>query len=337
MVVGMKGMKPEKKQMFSQEAVGSIYHRNTARRQRIGDLCAVFLFLLLLPYACSLLFGKDTAVVSGHVLPDAQEGISVICRESAGERAIPLETYVEGALAASIPMTCEEETLKAQAVILRTMCMRVCEREDRNRISAQEIGQVYLDGAEQERLWGAACEENREKAARAVTATAGIYMTAQGQAIEPAYFWLSAGRTRDGREVLGEEYACMTGVDCGHDMEAENFLQSVDVEEARFWELLGLQKQEKLSLVRDSAGYVLWLEAGDKKIPGEEMRSRFMLPSACFSMENEGGRVTFTCKGEGHGLGFCQHEADRRAAEGADYIALLKVFFQDIELEKIAE
>ncbi len=333
----MKGISPKKKRWLSPKTGGSLNHGSTARRAHLGDLCAVLLFLLLLPYVCSLLLGKEREAASGRILPAGEEAVVVICREEAGARILPLETYVTGALAASIPISSGEETLKAQAVILRTLCMWERENSGDGKIDAKKLGQEYLEMEELQELWGADFEENREKLEQAVSATKGIYMTYEGKPMEPAYFWLSAGSTREGGEVLGEGYDYLARVDCSHDMEADEYISSLSMEEEAFWELLGIPKQSRLALTRDSAGYVLWMEAGEERIPGERVRSLLGLASSCFDMTSENGRVEFTCKGVGHGLGFCQHEADRRAGKGEDYLTLLKAFFRDVEMEKIAE
>ena len=118
--------------------------RSTAGRQRLLDLCAVLLFLLLLPYACSLLFGKGDVGEETLAVPRDESSIMVACDTGIGVSRLPLETYVEGALAASIPADCEEETLKAQAIILRTLCMRAYENRqsiDDNTVYARDIGQ----------------------------------------------------------------------------------------------------------------------------------------------------------------------------------------------------
>lgn len=39
-------------------------------------------------------------------------------------------------------------------------------------------------------------------------------------------------------------------------------------------------------------------------------------------------------RGVGHGLGFCQFEANRRAVQGEDFLALLKDFFNGVEIQK---
>lgn len=173
--------------------------QNTARRQRAGDLCAVFLFLFLLPYACSLLFGKE-GTVRETVAFSEREGLAVVCEGEAGMLLIPLEEYVEGALAASISAESGMETLKAQAVILRTLCIKAWEEEgdpEAETVTAAQVGQKYLDAAQRRQLWGENYEENQSKMEEAVRLTEGMYLTLDGKTLEPAYFQLSAGKTRD--------------------------------------------------------------------------------------------------------------------------------------------
>ncbi len=309
--------------------------QHTARRQKFRDLCAVFFFLLLLPYACSLLFGKEGAVRETVTIYE-REGLMVAWEGEAGTLLLPLEEYVEGALAASISAESEMETLKAQAVILRTLCRRTWEEGDMqtDTVKANEVGQRYLDAAQRRLLWGEKYEENQAKMEEAVRQTAGMYLTLDGEIIEPAYFQLSAGKTRDGTEVLGEGYEYLVSVDCSHDVEAEDYLGSSEWSKERFWKLLGCDSSGKITLTRDSADYVLFVDTQAGRMSGESFRSLFGLASSCFTLEERGEKIRLTSKGIGHGLGFCQNEADRRAAQGEDFMALLTDFFQGAEIQK---
>lgn len=311
--------------------------RSTAGRQRLLDLCAVLLFLLLLPYACSLLFGKGDVGEETLAVPGEESSIMVACETGIGVSRLPLETYVEGALAASIPADCEEETLKAQAVILRTLCMRAYENRnsiDDNLIYARDIGQDYLDIRSRETLWEDAYEEKQAKIASAAAQTRGMYLTWEGQIMEPAYFWLSAGKTRNGNEVFGEGYEYLASVDCSHDIEASGYSSTITLKEKDFWQTLGVDGAEKITLTRDSAGYVLWVEAAGIHMSGEKFRSLFSIQSSCFTISEKEGTVTLESRGVGHGLGFCQYEANRRAVQGEDFLALLKGFFEGVEIQK---
>lgn len=323
--------------------------RRTAQRQKRRDLCAVLLFLFLLPYACSLLFAKE----KGETVPWDDSQIRVVCAQAAGDSQIPLETYVAGTLAASIPAGSNAETMKAQAVILRTMCMNAYEQREKiedNVVDGERIGQEYLDTEDMKNLWGDSFEENWQKTVQAVAATKGMYMTCEGRVIVPAYFQLSAGRTRSGEEVFGDGYGYLSSVDCSHDIESENFSGSFSIPQKQFFDMLekGMAAKEgtdstpaaengdgKVSLLKDSAGYVLKVEWKGKSISGESFRYLFSLPSSCFTIGEKNGDILIETKGVGHGLGFDQYAAEMQADQGSDYIALLKYFFTGIEIEKI--
>ncbi len=203
------------------------------------------------------------------------------------------------------------------------------------------IGQGQIDkilsGKPEERreLWGEAFEENQDAIASAVSETQGMVLIKDGNLLEPAYFRLSAGRTRDGLEVLGEGYEYLVSVDCSHDVEDASYSNSVVVEKDAFWDALGSAAEGKVTLVRDSADYVLYVEYGETAISGEAFRSLFGLPSSCFTIKEENGRIVLNSFGVGHGLGFCQSEANRRAKEGEDYLSLLKNFFEGAQIQKI--
>ena len=205
---------------------------------------------------------------------------------------------------------------------------------DDNTVYARDIGQEYLDMRSREALWEDSYEEKQAKIASAAAQTKGMYMTWEGQIIEPAYFWLSAGKTRNGKEVFGEGYDYLTSVDCSHDIEASGYSSTVTLKEKDFWAAMGVDGSEKITLTRDSAGYVLWVEAAGIHMSGEKFRSLFSLQSACFTISENGGNVTLESKGVGHGLGFCQFEANRRAVQGEDFLALLHVFFEGVEIQK---
>ena len=310
--------------------------QNTARRQRVRDLCAVFLFLFLLPYACSLLFGKEGTVRETVALSE-RDGLAVACEGEAGMLLIPLEEYVEGALAASISAESGMETLQAQAAILRTLCIKAWEEEgepEAETVTASQVGQKYLDAAQRRQLWGENYEENQDKMEEAVRQTNGMYLTLDDKILEPAYFQLSAGKTREGSEVLGEGYEYLVSVDCSHDIEAEDYIGSVVLSEKRFWEILGSDSAGKITLTRDSAEYVLYVDTQAGRMSGESFRNLFGLASSCFTLQEEGEKIRLTSKGIGHGLGFCQNEANRRAAEGEDFLALLTDFFKGAEIQK---
>lgn len=327
----------------------------TVRRKHSKDLLAVLFFLLLLPYTCSVLFGtrqEETAETIGSVA--GAEGF-ILWEKQNGVRRIPVEDFLTGALAACMPADYREETLKAQAVILRSICLR--EMEEKGILKKQDSQLEILEKESRQALWGNAFTENEARFRQAVRDTDGIVLTENGSVVKPPYFRLSAGKTRSGAEIFGagaqaagsgetllttpeEKFWCRS-VECPHDMEAQDFLQETRIKKEVFSQKLSEQgimlpeKGGKITLTRDSAGYVLFVECGGEEMEGEKFRDLFSLPSACFSVREEDGDILLQTKGIGHGLGFNQYGADLLAAQGKDYLEILDCFFAGLQTEKV--
>lgn len=311
--------------------------QRSVQKQRIRDFCALLLFLLLLPYACSLFLGKG-GVYRESPLPQA--GCRVEWVTPAGVQQLDLDIYLAGSLAASIPADCEPETLKAQAVILRTLCLR--ELEEKGSISAEELGQAYASPAALRKEWGEEFAARYAAMQEAVENTEGIVLQYNGKMAQPAYFWLSNGKSRNGAEVLDrDDLPYLKSVDCSWDVKAGEYNQETELPLSEFAavlrEELDLPVGEKLGgivLTKDSAGYIDTVQIGEETISGESFRSLFGLPSACFTIEAEKDGVTVSTKGVGHGLGFSQFSANEKAKQGEDFISLLRYFFPGTEIEK---
>ena len=281
--------------------------QRTVRRNRKRKLLAVLFFFLFLPYLCSLLVQDQ----------EAEEKTA--------------EEFLTGALAAAIPGHYEKETIKAQAVILRSIAK--CEGE-------KTMG--YLDVNRRKALWGQEFEATEDKFLQAARETAGIVLEKEGEIIIPPYFRISAGKTRDGDEIWDDgRFSWCKSVECPYNLEAEEYLQKTCVKKSVFlrrMKQLGITVEKEpmeLLLTKDSAGYVLFLTCDGQYLEGERFRELFSLPSSCFSISMQKEEVVFTTRGVGHGLGFDQYGADLLAKSGIDYRELLYTFFDGVTLEKV--
>lgn len=312
----------------------------TVRRKRMQDLLAVLSFLLLLPYTCSALSGaRQEAAVETIGQVSGGSGF-ILWEKENGVWRVSMDEFLTGALAASMPAGYREETLKAQAVILRSICMR--EMEDAGALKKEDSQLLCLDQEERRALWGEDFEENEALFLKAVQDTEGIVLAYGDEIVEPPYFRLSAGKTRSGAEIFGEERIVWChSVECPHDLEADDFLQEKTVEKGEFTRKLAEEgfllpdKGAKVTLTRDSAGYVLFVRCSEHQMEGEKFRKLFDLPSSCFYLKEEEGNIVLQTKGVGHGLGFDQYGADLLAAGGKDYMELLNFFFSGLSLEKV--
>lgn len=320
------------------------------RRKRMQDLLTVLLFMLLLPYTCSVVV-RSRSGQAVETLSVGTERESILWEYGNGTRRLSEEEFLTGALAGCIPAQYREETLRAQAVILRSTMYAEGKKEAGGikgrkgdaaaglSLSAGESGLTWLSQEERKRLWGEEFEELEQKCRRAVTDTEGKYLTRDGAAVSPPFFRLSAGMTRNSGEIFGQEQiSWCKSIPCGTDERAEDFLQETAVGRGEFARKLASEgmilpgKGARLVLERDSAGYVLTVSCGDAVLEGERFRQLFGLASSCFSIREKAGTIYLQTKGIGHGLGFDQYQADVLAGQGKTWEELLGTFFEGIEI-----
>lgn len=323
------------------------------RRKRMQDLLTVLLFMLLLPYTCSVVVRAGSGqTVETLAVGTARDGI--LWEVGNRTRRLSEEDFLTGALAACIPAQYREEALKAQAVILRSTAYAERETEEKGqgseagteiapvggiRVSAEESGIAWLSEEERRELWGEEFEELEAKCRRAVADTEGKYLARDGEAVSPPFFRLSAGSTRSGAEIFGQEQTewCRS-VPCSGDENAADFLQETVLSRGEFSrrlssEGMSLPKENaKIVLERDSAGYVLTVSCGDAVMEGERFRQLFGLASSCFFVREESGKIYLQTKGIGHGLGFDQYQANLLAEQGKGWQEILGIFFEGVEI-----
>ena len=284
---------------------------------------AVLLFVCLWIFCMREGRGSDKEVCRYDVMKES----------AAGYERIPMDEYLVGALAACMPETYEPEAYKAQAVLLRTRLILIADQAQTKEIPYEQTGQNALSDAQMRARFGENYEINRRKCEVAVRETDRMILQYHGVTVEAPYFALSAGRTRESRE--------MTSVSCKEDVKSEDYLTEVGVEIDEFREKM--QEISKTSedvilseieLVRDSAGYVEWVEWNDQRISGENVQELFSLPSTAFFIEEQGREVMITAEGVGHGYGMSQYTANLMAQRGDDFYAILSYFFPQYEIVK---
>lgn len=327
----------------------------TVKKKRIvsgfslKNLGTVLLLLLIIPYLITFLFGnlregsaQDTIAAISMSAEDTQGSIFVRNETEIGNENIPLEIYVADKLARSIDNDFEIEALKAQAVLIRSSLLAAEEGwQSRKEIPVKdgEYGSVQIP----EGIW------------QAVAETKGICLMWENKPVSGAYFTVSNGVTRNGEELSLTDYPYLKSKACDRDFLSENYISSVSYEESEFekiWQQLpGItlsheesQKKEEMiaeteldnfKIYRDSADYVVYVEADGKYAAGEQFRKVYLLSSASFHMEKEGTQIVFTVKGAGHGLGMSQFAANEMARDEKDYVEILKYFFDDVTITKI--
>ncbi|MFI3212304.1 MAG: SpoIID/LytB domain-containing protein [Eubacteriales bacterium] len=303
------------------------------------SLGMILLFFLLLPYTVSILFGGNQGKEVSVVKSDVTNG--GITRETiAGIEYIALEEYIIGAVAASIDVQYEEEMLKAQAIMIRTICAKAIENygDDKKFVAEEKVELSYWSKATMEANWGKEYEIYYEKVYQAVSDTKDLCILYQGEFIEAAFFGLSNGNTRNAVELLGEEYGYLTAVSCEDAVLAENYLKEISWEKNDFIKKLesmtGEEQTGEITIIIDSMEYVTSVVIGQVEISGETFRKEFELLSSDFQIQEVDGKIVFTTKGIGHGIGVDQYQGNVMAKNGKNYFEILSYFYQDIEIAK---
>lgn len=311
------------------------------KRRAVGKLfLATLLFFLLFPYLGSLIKsgGKEDLVAADYI-SDAWVELDRLW----GKERIPMEEYLVGMMAATIPLDYEKETLKAQAIMLRSWCYSLAKKEEGyDRIPAKELEEIWLSELDCQRIWGEEYEANSMLIREILEETAGMVLVWQGQIIAPPFFRISNGITRAVGEYQAhaKRWEYVPSISCPQDVEAKEYLGRVEISQKEFEKKVGnLLKEpswrlDKLILHRDTADYVKSVEIGEKHIQGEDFRYALGLDSSCFTLEKQEDTIVIKTRGKGHGFGFSQHQANELAKQGQSSRQLLESFFSGVTIEK---
>lgn len=277
------------------------------------QILTLLLVVIILPCMITMLLHNR---MSGIYEKIQRETRYISIQSGEESEKISLEEYVLEVAAAELPADTEEEAVKAQMVLIRTNAYRQLLSGKVRQRERRTLEELELQG------YG-------KKFRKAQKATAGQILTYHGEPILASYHKISAGQTRNAKEVFrSEKYPYLSGKACPGDKEAPDYLQTIQIDDS--WRNMEIEE-------KDSAGYVLKLKLEDTEMSGEEFRIRLGLPSACFRIEKNGDGVFLITRGEGHGLGMSQYTAQKLAENGTGYQEILSYFFDRTKLETISE
>jgi stage II sporulation protein D len=91
----------------------------------------------------------------------------------------------------------------------------------------------------------------------------------------------------------------------------------------------------KILMNLDSDHRVGYLKLGDRSLKLSELRRRFRLRSAFFTVKEEGGHYLLSGRGYGHGVGMSQDGAMVMASEGFDFRDIIRFYYQDVSFDAL--
>lgn len=267
------------------------------KRKSVFNLSKILVFALLPYLSVSVINGSERILLNYR--PDS-------------------EVYLTAVLSYQISPDYELQTVEAQAVIARSNLFRKFAEEENRLDVLREMGKSIKN---QWKWW--ISDEIYEDA---VENTEGKVLLVDGKLELVPYHEISGGTTRDGETVFGSsEYQYLKSVDSSADKNSPDYFSSTYISERQLPKELEIKE-------RDSAGYVLSLQADDKILEGEMFALGMGLPSSNFSIQKTGSKVRFLCRGKGHGLGFSQYGGNELAKDGSLWEEILEEYFPEMEI-----
>lgn len=283
--------------------------------------CILFV-LIALPYVITIFINGPMRLAAPQ-----QEETEVTVQGGEDDRLLTmsLDAYGMGVLAKEISMEMDIETIKAQAVIVRTGIYK--------KMTEQKEGEelVFTDHFytvdEMEKEWKSHMQEYYEKLSKAWNETKERILVYEDQPAYTPYCRLTNGKTRDAKEALGtDQYPYLKSVECAADKDAKDAFLSKEIDGTGY----EITKQ-------DSAGYVLEIKQGEETMDGDAFRDQWELVSSCYTLKEESKKTTVITQGIGHGLGMSQNMAESMARDGKDYKEILNYFFEGTVLKEVAQ
>lgn len=278
--------------------------------------------------------------------------ITVFLSEQKSTVSVSYFEYTCGSTAAEMPLSFEEEAIKAQAVACFTNAVRLKGSNNGNStLSGADISddtgthQGYISEKERRERWGDSFDEYEKKLEAAVNEVLNKVITYKGELCTAAFCAISPGTTESAQNVWGGKVPYLVSVKSSGDTlspdysttsrysrdEACEALKKLSVTLEEGEDLGKLIKIEKTS----RAGTVLSATVGGKEFSGEKIRSAFNLKSAAFTVKASENAVTFTTVGYGHGVGLSQYGANYMAKNGSDYEEILKHYYKGVQITEL--
>ena len=253
---------------------------------------------------------------------------------------VDLEEYLIGVLAGEMPLSFEEEALKAQAVAARTYALKQMEqnKEMSYDVTDNTSSQVYLSNDILQNRWGDSYKEKYDKIKSIIDSTKGEYISYGDDIIYAFFFSTSNGYTEDNRNVFGMDLPYLRSVDSSFEEEETDIYRINTLTKEEFYSKLGIDFNEELCITdinRSESNRVLSLSINGISFKGRDFQKKLSLRSNDFIIEEKNNEIVITTKGFGHGVGMSQYGANALAKKNKTYKDILKYYYTGTEIKKL--
>lgn len=302
----------------------------------------LFIAIVLLSYiipAAAIFFTKNTSSANKESLTETSREILVYDDKSDKVISLPLEEFLVGVVCAEMPASYEIEALKAQAVAARSYILNKSDKNIPEHKGASVCTnpahcQAYKNPESQDSKWR---KKYLKKIRKAVYSTEGEYLSYGGTAALACFSAVSSGKTESAGDIWGSDVPYLKSVDSSGDKNYSDFKTEKSISVSDFMAQLDISSSEIGKIERSKGGSVKTVSIGKKTFSGSEIRAAFSLPSANFTIAQNGDRITLTALGKGHGVGMSQFGANEMAKQGKKYTEILLHYYSNVTIEKLRE
>ena len=301
-------------------------------------IVSLFLILILLPSLIVLFLSKN----EGEPKRLSSPSVTVLFADTGQVETVDLEKYLTGVVAAEMPASFHAEALKSQAVAARTYIYNHMVTDTQN---AEHPKAAVCTDSSHCKAW--ISEEKMhtelgetwydtyyEKIQSAVKSTHGEILTYNDEPIVAVFHSTGSGRTESSKDVWGGDLPYLQSVESAGDTSSPKFSSTVEVSKETVCSTLGIRDAAIGEYMRSEGGSVLSVLLGGVPFRGTDLRARFGLNSANFTIEETADTFIFHVKGNGHGVGLSQYGANSMAENGHTYTEILTTYYTDVVLEK---
>lgn len=263
---------------------------------------------------------------------------------------VDLDEYLCNVVSAEMPADYEKEALKAQAIVARTYTIYKAKNpkhENSDICDDSTCCQAWISKEDRFSRWQEDKRDNNwEKIRQAVKETQGKIITYNNEPINAFFHSNSGGTTEVPVNVWGgSNYPYLQVVQTAGE---EGYSQYSSEVELTNEELINKLKDKYSDIQIDfnndqdikvleytDSNRVKTIKFGNHEIAGVEARSILGLKSTNFEIIKEPGKIKFSVKGYGHGVGMSQTGADAMAKEGKTCEEIIQHFYVGVRIENI--
>ena len=265
---------------------------------------------------------------------------------------VALDTYLCNVVSAEMPADFEKEALKAQAIVARTYTIYKINNKKHDNADICDDStccQAWISKEDRLARWEENKEEKWNKIEECVNETKGKIITYDNQPINAFFHSNSGGKTELPVDVWGggSNMPYLQVVETAGEDGYTQYNSEVELTNEEILEKLkekysdiqiDFNNDEDIKIVEyTSSERVKTIKFGNHEISGTEARSIFGLKSTNFEVTKEDGKIKFTVKGYGHGVGMSQTGADSMAKSGSSAEDIIKHFYVGVEIKDVNE